>query len=199
MAFYQIKQGTPGQREEVKRSLVGLAELSTELQEKVVTAWVTAWQNSTFDGLSDVPFSLNTPKRQLMEHVVEVTRTGMALARVGMELWGEQWSKQFDWSELVQSLILHDLDKPMLYAIQDKRLGYSEIAPRIPHGTLTAMILNELGFSSAVVSAVATHSPQCWLQPPSAICLILHYADLFSADHTYLEAGVQAHYQKSHG
>jgi HD superfamily phosphohydrolase YqeK len=189
MAFYQINRGTQAQRDEIRRRLPGLEELSPDIREKVITAWVTAWQNSTFESLDEVP-------HHCMDHVAEVIRFGMAFAMLAVEQWGEQWNKQLDRQELIQALILHDLDKPMLYAKNNKPFEYSVVATQVPHGVLAAMILNELGFSDNVVSAVATHSPQSPLQPSTALSYVLHYADLFSADHRNLEEGTQAHYQK---
>lgn len=193
MAFYEIKQGTPAQREEVSHKLIGLDELSPDMREKVITAWVTVWLNSSYESLDDVPFA---QQHRLMEHVNEVTRFGMSLARAAMEQWGKQWSKQLDWQELVQALILHDLDKPILFSSNPGNLDKPAIFAQIPHGVLGAMILNELGFSDSVVSTVATHSPASPLRPSTVLSYLICYADLFSADHALLEEGLEAYYQK---
>ena len=60
--------------------------------------------------------------------------------------------KKLDRQELLQILLLHDLDKYLL--LSDESLEMS-----IAHGTLSAMILNDLGFDSRVIEAVASHSP----------------------------------------
>jgi HD superfamily phosphohydrolase YqeK len=196
MAFYKIVQGTPAQRDEIRNRLPGLNELSPEVREKVITAWVTAWQNGSYENLNDIPFAL---QHRLMDHVAEVVRFGMSFAKAALEEWGEQWGKQLDWQELIQALILHDLDKPMLYAKSDKPLEKFTITPcamQIPHGILGSLILNELGFSDNVVSAVATHSLESPFHPATILSYILHYADLFSADHARLEEGIGAFYQK---
>jgi len=183
MAFYKIVQGTTDQREEVGRMLPGLDELAPEVREKVITAWVTAWRNSSFKSLNDVP-------HQTMSHVSEVVEFGIAFAREALKHWEGRWNKPLDWQELMQALILHDLDKPLLYSEKSLLLW------QIPHGVLGALILNELGFSDNVVSAVATHSMQSPFHPSTAVSYLLHYADLFSTDHRLLEEGQEAFYQK---
>lgn len=193
MAFYEIKQGTPAQREEVSHKLIGLDELSPDMREKVITAWVTVWLNSSYESLDDVPF---TQQHRLMDHVNEVTRFGISLARAAKEQWGEHWSKQFEWQELIQALILHDLDKPIIFSKYPGKTEKPAILTQVPHGVLGAMILSELGFADNVVSAVATHSPSSPLHPPTVLSYLIHYADLFSADHAFLEEGLEAYYQK---
>ncbi len=183
MAFYKIVQGTKGQRDEVGRLIPGLNELSPDVRERVVTAWVTSWQNSSYKSLIDVP-------HHVMDHVADVVHFGILFAKAALDRWQDTWNKPFDWQELIQVLILHDLDKPMLF--DDKSLIFGQI----PHGMLGALILNELGFSDNVVSTVATHSTQSPLHPSTALSYLLHYADLFSMDHYLIESGFEAFYQK---
>lgn len=191
MSFFQIIVGSQQQREEVKNRIPGLDELPPETKEKVVTAWVTAWQNSSFESLEEVPCG---KRHHLMDHVAEVVNLGMAFAKLAQNQWGDTWNNQLDWHELIQALILHDLDKPLLYAKNGECIQGSPISRQLPHGVLSALILSELEFSEAVISAVATHSPKSPFHPATVIAYILFYADMFSADHTLLEEGAEPFY-----
>jgi hypothetical protein len=186
-AKFEIIQGTPAERNEVSRLLVGLDELSPEIRAKVITAWVTTWKNSSFASLNDVP----NGSVRMIDHVNEVVRFGMALGKLTYELWGAQWKQQVDWHELMQVLILHDLDKPLIY--DHKR---SSTAPPVLHGVSGAIFLNELEFSENVVTAVAMHSPMSPFHLTSNLLYILHYVDLLSLDHSYILEGREALYQK---
>lgn len=191
MSFFKIIVGSQQQREEIKNRIPGLDELSPKIKEKVVTAWVTAWKNSSFESLEEVPCG---KRHHLMDHVSEVVNFGMAFAKLAQNQWGETWDKQLDRQELIQALILHDLDKPLLYAKKGDLLEGSPISRQLPHGVLSALILSELGFSEAVISTVATHSLKSPFHPATALSHILYYADMFSADHTLLEEGSEPYF-----
>lgn len=193
MLFYEIVKGTAEQREEIRRWLPGLDELALDMREQVITAWVTVWQNSSYESLDEVPYALS---HKLVDHVSEVVRFGMAFAQLAEEQWGDAWKIKLNWQELIQVLILHDLDKPMLYTRSANPLEKSTVAKQLPHGTLSALILKELGFSENIISAVATHSLESPFHPATALSYVLYYADLFSADHALLEEGIEAFYQK---
>ena len=99
----------------------------------------------------------------------------------------DEWTKKLDRQELLQILLLHDLDKYLL--LSDESLEMS-----IAHGTLSAMILNDLGFDSRVIEAVASHSPSASLHLDDPASMILHYCDLFSCDHIYMLVSRTPHY-----
>lgn len=193
MSFYTISEGTPAERDEIKHRFAGLEELSPEISEKVITAWVTVWKNSSFKYLDDIPYAL---QHRLMDHVVEVVRLGIALNKCACDMWGDEWKKELDRQELIQVLLLHDLDKPLLYVKKGDRVEKTPLASRLQHGVLGAMILKELGFSEQVVSTVATHALGSPFHSPSLLSYVLHYADLFSSDHALMLEGIEPFYQK---
>src|SRR5699024_11469951 len=75
MDMYEITKGTEEQRQQVREWLYGLDYLSEDKQEKVITAWLTAWQNSVYDNLEDMAYSSLAPSYTLKSHVNEVTRS----------------------------------------------------------------------------------------------------------------------------
>jgi hypothetical protein len=182
---YRIDSGSNWRRQAVEGWLFGLDLLSPPVREKVVTAWVSAWASSSHERLEDMPFSPGSPTYPLKEHVNEVTRAGVDLGRRAAADWGVE----FDPDVLVPILILHDVDKPLLYAREGDGAGHTPLFHELPHGVIGAMLLKELGFPHVVVSTVATHATNAPFHGRNLEAHVLHYADLFAADHAFRAMG----------
>ena len=154
-----------------------LSELGTSLREAALIAWASMLASSPFTRIEDVPFSHGS-KARLVDHTNDVVEAGLALFAVAADRWG--WT--LDRERLLAVLLLHDLDKPLLMDRREGRDIDLPVAARIPHGVLGAMMLAELGVDESVVAAVATHATHAPLRGPEPEIMILHYADLFSAD-----------------
>jgi putative nucleotidyltransferase with HDIG domain len=189
---YRIEHGASNRRSAVAQWLAGLDLVSPEVRERIVTGWVSAWESSPYDTLEDMPYSLNAPEYRLMDHVNEVTRTGIDLARRARAEWG----MEFDNDVLVSILVMHDVDKPLMYAREDGRVVASQLSRELPHGVVGAMMLKELGFPHAVVSVVATHAANAPFHGSGIEAYVLHYADFFSTDHAMMLAGTKPFYQR---
>jgi putative nucleotidyltransferase with HDIG domain len=191
--LYKIQQGSQADRTTVGNWLPGLDLISNEQRERVITAWVSSWRSSQYSDLSQMPFSSSAPQYPLMDHVVEVGDCGLLLARTS----NERWKIQFNYDDLVPILLLHDIDKPLLYIREGDRVVKSDLSKKLPHGVIGAMMLHDLGFSENVVNTVATHSPFSQLHSLNIEAWILHYADLFSADHIFMVTGTTPFYAKT--
>jgi putative nucleotidyltransferase with HDIG domain len=179
--IYTIDRGSNWRREAVEGWLQGLDRVSPEVRERIVTAWVTSWASSSHPALADMPFSPGSPTYPLAAHVNEVTRAGIDLAKRA-EI---DWQVTLDWDVMMAILILHDVDKPLLYTMQDGVAGHAQLYRELPHGVVGAMLLKELGFPHTVVSTVATHATNAPFHGENVEAHILHYADLFAADHAF--------------
>jgi putative nucleotidyltransferase with HDIG domain len=179
--IYTIDSGSNSRRPAVEEWLHGLDLVSAPVRERIVTAWVSAWASSSHAALADMPFSPGTPTYRLMDHVNEVTRAGIDLAKRAAADWGIA----LDWDIMMSILILHDVDKPLLYTVRDGIAGHSRLFHELPHGVVGAMMLKEIGFPHVVVSTVATHATNAPFHGENAEAHILHYADLFAADHAF--------------
>jgi hypothetical protein len=174
--------------------LYGLDLVSPALRDMIVTAWVSSWSSSPYENLSDMPFA-PVADYPLERHVNEVTRAGLDLARRAATDWGTP----IDNDVLVPILILHDVDKPLMYVRESGTVGYSQLSRELPHGVVGAMLLKELGFSHPVVSAVATHAGYSPFHAETFEGYVLHYADYFAADHAMRVCNKPPFYQKRHG
>ncbi len=189
---YEVRQGMASQRQAVADRLAGLDLLSPSIREQVLTAWVSAWSSSPYAALEDMPYSTLAPNLTLMQHVNEVTRTGIELARRAIA----EWQDPIDWNTMVSILVLHDIDKPLMFERRDGAVAYTPLARELPHGVVGAMLLKELGFPHVVVSTVATHASNAPFHGRNVEAYILHYADFFATDRACMREGTTPFYQR---
>jgi len=193
MSPFPIERGSNHRRAEVAAWLHGLDLVAPEQQDAIVTAWVSTWATSPYATLAEMPFTAGVDY-PLERHVNEVTRAGLDLAQRAAADWGET----VDPAILVPVLILHDVDKPLMYVRAGDTIGYSSLSRELPHGVVGAMLLRELGFAHQVVSAVATHAGYSPFHAETFEAYVLHYADYFAADHAMRVCGRTPFYQKRH-
>ena len=184
---YVINTEEGAHRDAVGKWLVGLDLVSPEIREKILTAWVTMWTSGPFRNraLPEIPALPVDIDFSLMQHVNEVTAIGLDLARISER----EWKNGIDYEILVPILVLHDVDKPLIYDRIEGHPVEAPIAQKLPHGVPGAMLLNELGFSLTVVHTVCTHSQAMPFQGRNHESFLLHYADYLSVDHAWSKSG----------
>lgn len=192
MEKISIIEGNENERKAIAGKLYGLKVVPEEIREKIITAWATSIGHSSFPGIDSIPYSLLAPSYKLIEHVNEVTRIGLYM----VEFYQENWNMEINFNEIVPILLLHDVDKPLLFRMSNGKLEASDLYDQVLHGVLGSYILNELGFPEKVVFSVSTHAVKSPIHGNSKEDAILHYADLFSADHAIMKDGGRAFYQK---
>ena len=184
MSGYTIDATSNSRRKAVEDWLWGLDLVAPELRSKIVTAWVSTWTSSPYERLEDMPFTSGV-EYPLMHHVNEVTKAGVDLAKRA----SADWNLTVPNDLLVPILILHDVDKPLMYVRQGREIVGSPLSQEIPHGVVGGMLLKELGFSHEIISVVTTHSPKMPFHNRGHAAYVLHYADMFSADHASMTVG----------
>jgi putative nucleotidyltransferase with HDIG domain len=171
-----------------------LAGLGAPLRELAVTAWVSAWLASTHDSLEEMPYSLQAPDYSLLDHTNEVADAGILLADYARARWGAN----FDRDVLLAALLLHDIDKALLYTRINGAVVSDPARAGLPHGVLGAMLLKEAGLPDSVVTLVGTHTTTSPVKTGDAEAWILHYADLFACDHAFrLAPGTTPFFQRT--
>lgn len=193
---YIIDHTSNSRRQAVEGWLFGLDLVSSDLREKIVTAWVTTWSSSPYDTLVDMPYSPAAPHYRLEWHVNDVTRNGLDLAKRAATDWG----KSYDPELLVPILILHDVDKPLMYTRHAAdNVTYTKLYHELQHGVAGAMLLKELGFDHTIVSTVALHAGNSPYHGRNHEAYVLHYADYFATDHAIMqEPGEKEPYYQKH-
>jgi len=192
---YVIDRASNSRRRAVEEWLFGLDMVSSSVREKLVTAWVSTWSSSPYQELAEMPYSPGAPHYRLQDHVNDVTRAGVDLANRAAADWG----KTFDHDILLPILILHDVDKPLMYVRESPdKVSYSQLSHELQHGVVGAMLLKELGLPYTVVSTVATHAGNSPFHGRNFEAYVLHYADYFATDHAIMLEGAdkEPYYQK---
>ena len=187
MMFYEKLEADSGGRERILTLLPVIRDLEEELQKKTVDLVFSAWKASGVGKLEDLRFSRHT-EYPLYLHIRETVGTGMMLLEYAKEHWQDEWTESVDESILLQALILHDIDKPIIVHRPETENG-------IAHGVLGAMMARDFGFDERVISLIACHSPKSPVRPGNAMMQVLSYADLFSADHILLLDGRKGFFQ----
>ena len=189
---YDIQKGSSEQRDRVESLLFGLENLDPEIREQIITAWITSWLCSPYVDLSDAPYGPLAPDYLLMDHVREVVQIGLVLAHEAKN----QWNETCDLKSLIAVLLMHDVDKPLMFLRTEAGIEVSPLASTLPHGVVGSMIAYDLGLPQQVVDIVATHSGQSPFHSLLFESYILHYADMFASDRAILAGGGKPFFQK---
>ena len=191
MNAFALCRADKAARAELEVLFPALKELSEPARTRTINALYTAIENSDFASYTDVPFSMNSTHYPLHRHINEVAALGLREYAFALEHWQDEWTEQIDREELLQLLLLHDVDKPLL-------LGASDAAAQrrlyCQHGVLGAMILRALEIPDRMAMLVSTHSPSAGMHTADPMAAILHYADLYSCDHIYMLVGRKPNY-----
>ena len=187
---FRIDRTSNHRRQAVEAWLWGLDRLPPALRDGVVTAWTSSWASSPYERLEDMPFGPGCDY-PLMLHVNEVTRAGVDLAARA----AADWDMRLEPETLLPILMLHDVDKPLMYVRENGAIRHSALYHELPHGVAGAMLLRELGFAHLVVSTVALHGGNMPYHGRSPEAYVLHYADYFSADHAMISVGNKPYFQ----
>ncbi len=190
--YYEISEGTDRERDQARELLGPLGNIGGSAEQKIITAWISAWKSSAYQSLADAPYSDHAPEIRLMDHVRDVNHFGIRFAEEARNHWG----REYDLEELVCILALHDVDKPLMFTRRGNEVVKSDIAKNIQHGVLGAMILTQLGFSQQIINTVATHAVNSPFHGENFCAFVLNYADMFASDYALMKAGRVPYYQK---
>ena len=187
--FYEKLEAAGEEREKILEIYPDIMDLPRDLQKKTVDLFFSAWKASGVEKPEDLRFSQHTDY-PLHLHIRETVQIGMCLYRYAKEHWKDDWTYSTDETVLLQALLLHDIDKPII-------VNRPETEKEIAHGVLGAIMARDFGFDEQVISLIACHSPKSAVRPGNSMMQILSYADLFSADHILLNGNRTAFFQQT--
>jgi hypothetical protein len=185
MKSYAIHRPDAAQRHEILTAFPSIAALPEPMQDQVLTAWASTWLSSDHTRLNDAPFSRGA-EYPLVTHVNEVVEAGISL----QDMAARRWNQVVDQNILLAILLLHDVDKPLLYTRTEAGIVTTEVYRQIPHGVLGALLLAELGMDETIIAAVATHAVNAPFRGVTPESYLLHYADMFCADHALMSVNL---------
>ena len=191
MAMYTITKASEQQQARIVELFPSIEQLNEPMRQMTIDAFCTTWVSSGFSDLMEVPFSRHSQGFALCKHINEVVHFGQVMYQAAAPMWaGDKWCEEMDEQAMLAVLLLHDIDKPLLLGGEET----DAVKRNMQHGVLGAMKLHDLGFSDRIVSIVAAHSPSCTADVMDPIAHLLHYADLYSADHIFLLRGRKPYY-----
>ncbi len=191
--YYEIRPPQRSERDALLELLPELLMLPEVLVEPAITAWTVAVGSSTHTDLSRLPFGPGVRDYSLLTHVQEVTQTGLMLA----DYVEERWQLGVDRVLLTTILLMHDVDKPLLYQLDGAEVTLTTAGTELPHGVLGAILLRDLGFSEDATAIVATHAVYSPFHSSRTEGWSLHYADFFAADYVMRSNDLRPFYQGS--
>lgn len=184
--MYKIFYANSEEKKYIESVFPSINNLSESNKKLVCDAYITVLKNTEYEKLEEIKFSKHSQHYRLVDHVNEVIEISGKLVDYANEKWSDDsFTKKVSKEEMLILALLHDLDKVMLLSNKCEEEGVNK---RYSHGYLSALILNELKADEKIVSLVAYHSPSACMHINDPLAMILHYADLFSADHIYMLA-----------
>lgn len=181
--MYKIYNANSEEEKYIESVFPSINNLSKPNKKLVCDAYITVLKNTEFEKLEDIKFSKHSTHYRLVDHINEVIEISGKLADYAIEKWNDSFTDKINKEEVLLLALLHDLDKVMLLSEKCEEAGVNKM---YSHGYLSALILNELKADEKIVSLVAYHSPKACMHINDPLAMILHYADLFSADHIYM-------------
>lgn len=184
--MYKIFYANSEEKKYIESVFPSINNLSESNKKLVCDAYITVLKNTEYEKLEDIKFSKHSQHYRLVDHVNEVIEISGKLVDYANEKWSDDsFTKKVSKEEMLILALLHDLDKVMLLSEKCEQAGVNKM---YSHGYLSALILNELKADDKIVSLVAYHSPKACMHIDDPLAMILHYVDLFSADHIYMLA-----------
>jgi putative nucleotidyltransferase with HDIG domain len=152
----------------------------SEIREKVVSVWLSAWEKSSFARIEDI--SQWEPTKEELEisnvaHTNQVVECAMAIANVVEREQGIR----IDNDALIAAAILHDVDKMLMFdpSVKKEKAQESTIGNYLPHTAIGTHLLLEAELPIEIVHIVASHSTKHSSIPPKTTeAVILYHADL---------------------
>ncbi len=149
-----------------------------DLRERVVRAWLAAWEQSRFERFGDAPFTPEGAAHSLVEHTRLVVSICKELAAALERIDGVR----VDRDTLLAGALLIDTGKMVEFEPVPSGYRRSALDEQFPHPFLSAKLAQEAGLPPEVVHIVLTHSPRALSLPRSLEGKIVKYADIAAAD-----------------
>lgn len=149
------------------------------------------WKNSGFDTIEEIRFSAHSLHYSLVDHINEVINIGLRYIDLSCEYWDDSFTSKLNKNEFIKLALFHDVDKMMF--LSQKAID-DNLENKITHGMLAALLMSELKISDRIISIVAYHSPKINKNIIDPLAMVLHYSDLFSADHIFMLANRRPFY-----
>lgn len=162
----------------IRNHLIGFNEIESQtLRDKVASVWQSAFDQSDYDDLVDVPFSprLLAEDVTLISHQNDVTAIAIALVDSMVDL---NPGLPVDRDSVIAGALLHDVSK--LVERQPEFIAEND-ASYLPHPYYAIYLLGAAGLSPHLHHIVLAHSHHTPIKPATIEASIVQSADELAA------------------
>jgi putative nucleotidyltransferase with HDIG domain len=141
-----------------------------DIKKQVIDMWEEALKRGKWKDINDLPFTLlleNSGK--LTDHTKRVTN----LAKAVYDLREEKLNLDY----LIAGALLHDIGKPLEYAIVDGKVVKGEYGKKFRHPVSGALLAKELGLPDEIVLIIYAHSHEGDKCERTAESFVVHHCD----------------------
>ena len=169
--------------ERVERYAQYLPSLKLLKDEKTADAVCGVWEDmlkqSPWKSIEEARFKEGYDDVSLVSHGNSTVECALSLSRIIHKYHGIE----FDEQRIITFGLLHDVDKVIEYEYNGERqLVKSEIANKIQHGVMSAILAYQNGFDSDMLHMILTHTTESKMRPQIKEAILFGYADLCDWD-----------------
>jgi len=140
------------------------------IRTKVLDMWEEALKRGKWKDINDLPFTLllENPGK-LTDHTIRVTNLAKTVY--------DQRDEKINLDYLIAGALLHDIGKPLEYAMVDGKVVKSEYGKRFRHPVSGALLAQELELPEEIVLIIYAHSHEGDKCERTAESFIVHHCD----------------------
>ena len=160
-----------------------LPSLKLLSDEKVADAVCGVWEDmlkqSPWKSIEEAKFKEGYDTVSLVSHVNSTVECALAVSRIIRKYHGIE----FDEQRIITFGLLHDVDKVVEYEFNEAgELVKSELANKIQHGVMSAILAYQNGFDSDMLHMILTHTTESKMRPQIKEAILFGYVDLCDWD-----------------
>ena len=141
-----------------------------DIKSKVVDMWEESLKRGKWENIDDVPFTL------LLENSGKLTEHTKRIANLAKAVY-DQREEKLNLDHLIAGALLHDIGKPLEYAVVDDKVVKSEYGKKFRHPVSGALLAKELGLPDEIVLIIYAHSHEGDTCERTAEAFIVHHCD----------------------
>jgi len=145
------------------------------LRDKVVEVWKKAFEQGGWKNIDDVPFTL------LLESPGKLSDHTKRIANLAKTVY-DQREEKLNLDFLIAGALLHDVGKPLEYAVVDGKVVKSEYGKKFRHPFSGALLAKEIGLPNEVILIIYSHSYEGDKIKRSPEAVIVNHCDFIDFD-----------------
>ena len=154
-----------------------ISEIRDEnLKNMVIETWAQVWRESPYQDLTTAPNTSSAlgGTQKLVDHIALVGTLALSMADAMERVYGPIVNRDV----LIADVVLHDVDKLVMYERKENRVDGTELGKAIPHGNYGALVAFRVGIPREIVSTVLNHSVfSSKVDPTTLEGVLLRYSD----------------------